>query len=337
MLVLLSICPMLTSINENDHPSKINSHNSWIMSDYNLSHMLSAANRVRHMNRVFIGEEPITDLKQGISNACRDTSRLYETCMFIFEMVGDTEFGHKADFWNNVSGSEAKSTVIQSIKERTATVMNSISGMLLHQVQYLTVSSQRLLDHYCLLYYKALSQANTIDCAKVVTDLCSTGEKIQNASPSEIHSLEIDPGARIMQALFIIMQRNELAPEIDAYTLFQHTCDDADCTNDGLFKSATYWKTISRERLREALVSVTPTTINNETIEFIEILLNLPSGWERDLSEECIRVAHWLKDVTLWQRANSELEPVKMYLRKSMAQIDIFRAISRKFGVRFLD
>jgi hypothetical protein len=149
LLVLLSICPMLNAINETDHPSRVD-QNSWVMSDYNLSQFLLAANRVRHMNRVFIGEENIQSIGQGISSIASDTSRLYETCMFIFEMVGTSEFGHNAGFWDDVSGSESKVAVIQAVKGRTATVMNSISGMLLHQVQYLTVSSQRLLDHYCL-------------------------------------------------------------------------------------------------------------------------------------------------------------------------------------------
>jgi hypothetical protein len=157
-----------------------------------------------------------------------------------------------------------------------------------------------------LVYYKALSQANTIDCSKVLQDLCVTGERIASASPSEIHSLEHDPAARIMQALFIIMQKTESAPEIDGTTLFHHTCDRESCENDSLFKSATYWATIKRERLREALVSVR--TINNETIEFIEILLNFDVGWERELGEEVIRVAHWL-----YVSKNNRLERMLRY------------------------
>jgi hypothetical protein len=106
----------------------------------------------------------------------------------------------------------------------------------------------------------------------------------------------------------------------------------------------------SRTALREGLMSFQPGTLNSETAELIEQLMEakcdvdekLKCGDDLDMDEfletvELSKCIKWMKEVVRWQRAGRQLDPVKELLRKSMGRIDSLRAIQRQYGIMFMD
>lgn len=108
------------------------------------------------------------------------------------------------------------------------------------------------------------------------------------------------------------------------------------------FRSVSFWKNVSAHALKDALVSLSPNSVTNEMLEMIEELMSKgldenESEYSKTFKEELKAFQAWLISLIEYKQANLELDPVKDYLRKSMARIDVFRKLQRRLGMRFLD
>ncbi|KAJ3392519.1 hypothetical protein HDU84_004004 [Entophlyctis sp. JEL0112] len=241
--------------------------------------------------------------------------------------------------------------VKENVFEKLKQALKPISTAVLIEVQYISVSSQRLLDAYCMMYYRALAHANALNLSIILDILQRASLELksqQNPSTNtnvavDRHNLSRKPSHRILQALHLLFHRN----------LFRTTRNESSDPPSGEPAEAENYDTLgglleSRYSLREGLMSFAPGSLNSETAEFIEQLLEFNDELAAALAEEypndpncenieiakCIR---WMKEVVRWQRAGRQMEPVKDLLRRSMARIDRLRNIQRRFGIQFMD
>ncbi|KAJ3117811.1 hypothetical protein HK100_000744 [Physocladia obscura] len=251
----------------------------------------------------------------------------------------------------------------------------------------ITVSSQRLLDSYCMMYYRTLAHANALNLTIVlkVLQIAARELSISSQQPS-LTSIPTAPATklshRILQAIQLMFHRNLFNlprqsvsrsttssinnvgnenGEQNTATGIPHTNVPAETFEDslgGLLSSHT--------ALREGLMSFAPGSMNSETAEFIEELLNFGSCVDENPGKifsgnsssngidgksiqheadamhdeenfEIFKCMGWMREVIKWQRAGRQMEPVKDLLRRSMGRIDRLRGVQRKFGLYFMD
>lgn len=141
---------------------------SWVFSDFNLAQVLLATNRVRRLCRVFIGErlyQPPSVLKSDASvgadmkTLVATIQRISDSVLFLMELFEESQDNCVWDSFcrNPIQSKNVNTQNIKILEKAQAIVMvrcrnflNALSSTLLLQVQYVTVSSQRLLDTYCL-------------------------------------------------------------------------------------------------------------------------------------------------------------------------------------------
>ncbi|KAJ3294709.1 hypothetical protein HDU79_010555 [Rhizoclosmatium sp. JEL0117] len=203
-------------------------------------------------------------------------------------------------------------------------ILNAISTSILIEVQYVTVSSQKLLDSYCMLYYRALAHANAMNLGVVLdilqlsfnSSLCKSAQhnKIRNASREFTASSKQDPDSptyhrpatkpahKILQALTLMFHRNlfnfprnntpdgvalDIPPTTTIHPDIPPTTplNPTEQSNQQQQDFDTLGGLLtSRTSLREGLMSFVPGSMNSETAEFIQEILADTSDLETQLT-----------------------------------------------------
>lgn len=87
-------------------------------------------------------------------------------------------------------------------------------------------------------------------------------------------------------------------------TLAAHNCSNPNCSSS-LHRAASKWEKMTTTDMREVFISLAPSNVNDETIEYVEHLLEtIELEVVDDETEELDRVLDWIRDVIDWQRAN---------------------------------
>ncbi|KAJ3240535.1 hypothetical protein HDU81_003418 [Chytriomyces hyalinus] len=276
-------------------------------------------------------------------------------------------------FWAGTSA-ESFESVKSLVFEQLRPILNAMSTAILIEVQYITLSSQRLLDTYCMMYYRALAYANSLNLSLVLDilqDAARAKHQSENGPTSSSNSHTPSPATgalsaeRILQAMQLMFHRNPLNPPRAQPDTTPELAESDNHDREGL-PNRTFHSTEgeeakdfdsigglldSRSALREGILSFAPGSMNSETAEFIEELLDPMGDLEVMLKNEeangsfeeyeramemakCIR---WMKEVVRWQKAGKQMEPVKDLLRRSMARIDRLRMVQRRYGISFMD
>ena len=288
LMSLLNICPSLNSIKESS------SQGNYVHSNYNLAQILLSVNRLRNMCRVYIGSRVISrSSKELISNAVVDVKMLFDVTCFIVKQP-------KPKNIENV------------IHQRCISVLNAISTNLLFNAQYVTNSSQRLLDSYCILYYKALADANLLDTSRILTLLKKISRLEISEKDQECVSLNV------MKSVYLILE-----------------CVSQNRTSFEEFD----WNAITPSTLRNAFLVISPTNVNSETGEFLETLIlgKILIDYNSDEIHVLNNLISWISDVVIWQKANRELMPIREFLKSSLKSIDEMRALQQELKIDFLD
>ncbi|KAI8834081.1 hypothetical protein BJ741DRAFT_610911 [Chytriomyces cf. hyalinus JEL632] len=296
--------------------------------------------------------------------------KAYDSLIVLLSLFQSRELS----FWagtSEASFESVKSLVFAQLRP----ILNAMSTAILIEVQYITLSSQRLLDTYCMMYYRALAYANSLNLslvldilqeaarAKHLFESCTTSSA---AGHSDSQPTCASSAERILQAMQLMFHRNpfnlpraqqpystpeplESDNQVHVHLSNNHDLDSTeeepkDFDSIGGLLS-------SRSALREGILSFAPGSMNSETAEFIEELLDPMGDLEVMLKNEdasgsldeyeramemakCIR---WMKEVVRWQKAGKQMEPVKDLLRRSMARIDRLRMVQRRYGISFMD
>ncbi|KAJ3111103.1 hypothetical protein HDU96_005993 [Phlyctochytrium bullatum] len=334
-------------------------------------------------------------------------TRLLGVGIFLLDLLENPE----GKFWEGVP-----TRTVRKAKEGTIDkyrrILNALSTVILTEVQYITASSQRLLNAYCLVYYRALAQSNALNLTIVLKCLRNAASELQNHSgfnaASFLHQgsfVPSSPAGRILQALQLIFHENllsvprnpvlsaphtvpqppsphpdasaspgpsedSLGPEeasssssVPSITISAASPDTETSSNSGTGSSmvdnngARIEDTIlggmltSRTALRDAFTSFAPGTMNAETAELVERVVDITEELDRELDRasradniddfldavEMAKCVRWLRELVKWQRAGKQMEPVKDLLRRSMARIDFLRGVQRTYNIQFMD
>ncbi|KAI8612925.1 hypothetical protein BC830DRAFT_1134561 [Chytriomyces sp. MP71] len=353
----------------------------------------------------FIGERPpldtLMDPTKLLTNLVKLCRRVLSICS-AFGLSPETAVDslllllalfetREVSFWRGFPATSFKH-IKAIVFARLRHILNAISTSILIEVQYITVSSQRLLDIYCMMYYRALAHANSLNLNVVLDVLQNAARDIKIQEDQDFGSSSTarqnrsihKPAHRVLQALQLMFHKNlfNLPPSnrrermraVDTLATVSPTAgiseDEAAMqvvarqepqarppqNNDtSPFSLEDYdFDTLgglltSRAALREGLMSFAPGSMNSETAEFIDELLDDNEDLETQLNSdglpaeehlqlvEVAKCVRWMKEVVKWQRAGKQMEPVKDLLRRSMARIDRLRIIQRRYGIYFME
>jgi hypothetical protein len=223
-----------------------------------------------------------------------DIGDAMDTCVFLLEQYE----GQFRPIWYPLGSDIVRSTK-QAVMSQCKSVLNSASTSLLLQVRFITSSSQRLLDSYCLIYYGALRISQTLDVDALID--CFSMQSDDPNTPQYISQMNSLACTKIYEALAM---------------LFRH-----DINNQAA-------ETPTRVSiLREALITFPPTSMNDETSELLGIMIDMeldPFDYQYHMLEKWLS---WLKVVHKWYQASRQMDAVKQLLRKSMSKIDHLRGL----------
>lgn len=143
--------------------------------------------------------------------------------------------------------------------------------------EIVTVGSQKLLNAYCMIYYRTLAHANALHFSVVLQHLRAAAAEANRerevAEVSEVRTpIPSRPSRRIYQALQLLFQQNPMNRIMNQQqrdVAEEEEMADADSQQDtigGLLAS--------RNSLREGLMSFAPGSINSETAELVEHLVD---------------------------------------------------------------
>ncbi|KAJ3196719.1 hypothetical protein HK101_007951 [Irineochytrium annulatum] len=222
-------------------------------------------------------------------------------------------------------------------------ILSAISTVVLTEVQFITASAQRLLNSYCMIYYRALAQANALNLSMVLKSLreaADAEEKTGNLIPETV-------AGRILQSLRLIFH-TPLPTVRDGDHNTDAEPDTSPISPSPKLPPLAILE--SRTTLREALLSFSPSTLNPETADLISQLLDRGGEGLEGMSGaddvdvdafleavEMAKCLRWLGEVVRWQRAGRQMEPVKELLRVSMGRIERLRSVQRRLGITFME
>ncbi|KAJ3209589.1 hypothetical protein HDU67_006072 [Dinochytrium kinnereticum] len=226
-------------------------------------------------------------------------TRLLGVGIFLLELLSR---GGEEGFWRGVP----RETVLEAKRltvDKYRRILNALSTVILTEVQYITTSSQRLLNAYCMVYYRALAHANGLNLTIVLNSLRNAANELQelNTSGAPIHPPEqfvpTTPAGRILQALQLIFHQNlqshslnssaeppqipppeplspTIEPTVDLPTLPVITVSSPTSPQPTPADSILNGILTTRSSLREALISFAPGSLNAETAELVERLVH---------------------------------------------------------------
>lgn len=150
---------------------------SYALSDYNLAKVfflimvlftcgykvLISCNRLQKVCRQYTEVTQCDNYEGHLNSITLSISRLFETCCFLIDMFDDSSLqiarihSRRHTIWDDGDlgyDSERRTAMVNraqnKIKLKVKFIMNTIAGSMINQVQYITISSQRILDSYCL-------------------------------------------------------------------------------------------------------------------------------------------------------------------------------------------
>lgn len=198
-----------------------------------------------------------------------------------------------------------------AFNDKIKAIMNLVSGSLLLQVQYVTTSSQRLLDTYCMIYYEALDL-----CSLLKVDFVKTlFEKAKRMESMYMYTRE---ALCIYECVRLVFQE-PISPVSESVTI----------------------RDLDYQKLRSEISRFPPSLMNSEICEFLETSLEkteFPNpAWIDDELSELIRWRKWITIVIKWFKSSKQMEPVKELLRGNMTKIDQLRELQHRYGIVFMD
>ncbi|KAJ3275778.1 hypothetical protein HDV01_007245 [Terramyces sp. JEL0728] len=219
-------------------------------------------------------------------------------CLETSQLLLDWFQGDFHPIWHQL-GSDVVRSVKTVVLNQCRSLLNQVNTILLLQVRFITGNSQRLLDCYCLIYYRMLSIAQQLDIEALVNIL--KAEETPRCSSVELATANKQVAKSIYEALMVIFHLQLPQSEIPV------------------------------QLLRDIMVSFPPSAINGESIEFITHLLKVQL--EDDENRDCLQLwLTWLNEIVKWYESSKEMDPVKDLLRKSMGKIDLLRGIQRRYA-----
>ncbi|KAJ3258009.1 hypothetical protein HK103_004143 [Boothiomyces macroporosus] len=215
-------------------------------------------------------------------------------CLETSQLLLDWFQGDFHPIWHQL-GSDVVRSVKPLVLNQCRSLLNQINTILLLQVRFITGNSQRLLDCYCLIYYRMLSIAQQLDI-EVLVNILKEEDTPRCSAVDTNPTTNRQVAKGIYEALMVIFHLQ--LPQSD----------------------------IPVQLLRDIMVSFPPSSINAESIEFITHLLEIEL--EQDENKDCLQLwLTWLNEIVKWYEASKEMDPVKDLLRKSMGKIDMLRGI----------
>jgi hypothetical protein len=229
-------------------------------------------------------------------------------CFDTVILILDWLQGNFHPIWHRLGGDLIR-RIKPIIHNRCRTLLAHLNASLLLQVRFITSNSQRLLDCYCLIFYRVLSMAQALS-VQALADIMES-DKQKELSLNQIAA------SQIYEALAIIFQLR-----IPAEVINSNGRGNLD---------------IPVQILQDILVTFPPSSINAETAELIGQLLEIKLDYEASSTPQLQEWMKWFDEINHWHDASIEMEPVKDLLRKSMAKIDQLRGIQRRYGVVFMN
>jgi hypothetical protein len=253
--------------------------------------------------------------------------------------------GEYHPIWHRVGG-DAVRHVKPLINSLVRSFLAHIYSTLLLQVRFITGNSQRLLDCYCLIYYRVLSIAQGLDvmglaeamgCPKPnESNIVTTSQFLLHQQQEMLSEAERSLSEVLLEAKDSLTPRSSQSSVASvALTTNQDAARNVyECLilifhfriPANLHSSKTFPR-VPAELLKEILITFPPSTINAETVELITRLLQHPLDPQDPTTPLLETWYEWLRELVQWHDASKEMEPVKELLRKSMSKIDQLRAI----------
>jgi hypothetical protein len=253
--------------------------------------------------------------------------------------------GEYHPIWHRVGG-DAVRHVKPLINSLVRSFLAHIYSTLLLQVRFITANSQRLLDCYCLIYYKVLSIAQSLDVIGLAeamgcpppnqTNVVTTSQFLLHQQQELISEAERSLSEILLDAKETLTPRTSQSSV--ASTALTTNQDAARNVYECLIlifhfripanlHSSKMYPRVPAELLKEILITFPPSTVNGETVELITRLLQHPLDPQDPTTPLLESWYDWLRELVQWHDASKEMEPVKELLRKSMSKIDQLRAI----------
>ena len=211
-------------------------------------------------------------------------------------------------------------------------LLTHVYGTLLLQIRFITANSQRLLDCYCLNFYRVLATISHLSLdgmsllMGVPTDRVKmTNEEITAALQSDATGF---PLAYTLTRLSIELHlRREGPDEDDSFlaqqiysilvSLYQNRVPEEVLTGDIRYS-------VPIELLQIVITTRSPTPAPDDIVMLIERLAERSTKFPPNNPELKVWL-NWLTEVVAWHAANKEMDPVKALLRNSMEKIDQLR------------
>jgi hypothetical protein len=290
-----------------------------------------------------------------------------QTCILLMEWF-------QGDFYPiwHLLGGETVRLVRPLIQRQCRALLSHIYSTLLLQVRFITSNSQRLLDCYCVIYYRVLSVAQILNVEGL---LDAIGE--ENLVVPETVGLRDRTPDNLSQPLLnrtLVNLPNEInenqiliteLPESRSHTNPIRVIDQTKTLSEVQKLAVNIYKSlimifhlripsevravegipiVPLSTLTEILVTFPPSSVNKETVEFIEPLSKTQLPHDHIQAPVLNKWCKWLGEIVKWNDASIEMDPVKELLRKSMDKIDFLRTIQvqlyltkRRYGLLFMD
>jgi hypothetical protein len=312
-------------------------------------------------NKLQLSQIPSSSMTlQNLFETCRKWDQGFEEWEDLKTSLGDClstsllllEFlqGDFYPIWHLLGGQvilEVKPLILRQCRE----LLSHIYQSLLLQVRFITANSQRLLDCYCLIYYKVLSVAQLLDVQGLfdaISFLPSTEFNDIPSVPNDIENILKIPQVRMesddpdLNAMLpsTLPDWNKVKENIPIVNVNSRTTNQiiARKIYDSLImifhfripselQNTSGIPLVPVSILRDILVTFPPSSVNKETVEFIQPLTEMKLIPEDLTTPGLDRWLKWLKEIIVWNEASVEMEPVKDLLRKSMDKIDQLRTI----------
>ena len=273
------------------------------------------------------------------------------TCYSTVIMLLDWLQGNYHSIWK-LSGSSIRS-IKPLLLMKCRSLLAHINSSHLLQVRFITGNSQRLLDIYCLIYYKTLSLAQGLD-VQALSDCMTKPQSLtvplllENVIEEELPLLQTnsdEDGQIAVPTELVFSEREKKPSEEENLTPNQRA---ARCIYEAVtiifhlrippeLQTRCGIPQVPVELLREILVTYPPSTINAETVELITNLALVKLDPNDPTTPMLSDWQDWLSTIIVWHESSMEMDPVKDLLRKSMTKIDMGRELQRKYGIVFMD
>lgn len=287
-------------------------------------------------------------------------------CLSACILLLDLYQGNFHPIWHQL-GSDVVRATKPMITRQARHFLSHIYSTLLLQVRFVTSNSQRLLDCYCLIYYRVLSLAQNLDVQALASAMgCpATVDSRDDVAVSESRMVMLQEAQRHMENESFLSLTDYLPPNDIVEVVSNETLNSTstaspqnpyfpsnmslEAPQGSNMKSARMiyealivifhfripanlhssqsYPPVPVDLLRDILITFPPSTINSETVELISKLVNVKLDPIEASTPVLKEWLNWLNEIIRWHDASKEMEPVKDLLRKSMVKIDELRGL----------